>query len=75
MCLLKQDRKYGFGGKDRKNEKRNDSKSTNDLRDFNPRGGKFVRNEFKGRGAKKVKKANRPGKDTRQKARAARKSS
>ena len=69
-----QDRKYGHGGKDKKMAKKNDSKSVNDMREFNPRGGKFVRNEYKGRNKAKAKKSvNRPGKASRQKARSNRK--
>mmetsp|Transcript_18195 Transcript_18195/g.36646 ORF Transcript_18195/g.36646 Transcript_18195/m.36646 type:complete len:324 (+) Transcript_18195:114-1085(+) len=44
------DKKYGFGGADRKKAKLNDKKSLNDMKDFNPRGGKFVRREGGGRG-------------------------
>jgi hypothetical protein len=40
------------------------------MKEFNPRGGKFVRRERGGASARK--KPNRPGKDSRQKARASR---
>ena len=55
------DKKYGFGGKDRKRAKLNDSKSLNDFKSFNPKGGKQIR----GAAAKMNKK--RPGKDARNK--------
>jgi DNA polymerase sigma len=65
------DKKYGHGGKESKSKK-STSKSINDLSDYNPRGGKFVRREDhnfkKGKGSKGGK-GNRPGKSTRDKKR------
>jgi hypothetical protein len=58
---LNMDKKYGVGGRDKKRAKLNDKKSLNDLTEFNPRGGKFVRRPKAG--AKKV--PNRPGKAAR----------
>jgi len=63
------DSKYGFGGKDRKKSKQNDAKSLNDFSDFNPRGGKFIRNRTSTGGKGKKVKNYRPGKDARQKSR------
>ena len=61
------DKKYGHGGREKiKKMKVADRKSLNDMSDFNPRGGKFVRRE-KGKGKGKP---NRPGKDARAKRRA-----
>ncbi len=62
---LNMDKKYGVGGRDKKRAKLNDKKSLNDLSEFNPRGGKFVRRPKAG--AKKV--PNRPGKAARDKKR------
>jgi rRNA-processing protein EBP2 len=64
------DKKYGFGGRDKKRMKQNDNKSLNNFKEFNPRGGKFNRLERKGKkgGAGK----NRPGKDARQARRSSR---
>jgi rRNA-processing protein EBP2 len=62
------DKKYGFGGKDGKKSKMNDSKSLNDFTDFNPRGGKAVRSSVPRR-TKGGKGANRPGKAARAKSR------
>jgi len=68
------DKKYGHGGKESKSKK-SSSKSLNDLSDYNPRGGKFVRREDsfkgkgKGKGGKNGKGGNRPGKNTRDKKR------
>lgn len=45
---IKMDKKYGFGGKDKSKEKRNDKKSINDMSSFNARGGKFVRRNSTG---------------------------
>uniref|UniRef100_A0A7S3M572 Uncharacterized protein n=1 Tax=Spumella elongata TaxID=89044 RepID=A0A7S3M572_9STRA len=42
---INMDKKYGFGGAERKKAKLGDKKSLNDLSEFNPRGGKFVRRE------------------------------
>lgn len=69
------DKKYGFGGKDRKQMKLADKKSLNDMTEFNPRGGKFVRRGSSsggrggGRGGGGGGKQQRPGKDARQKRR------
>ena len=66
---LAYDKKYGHGGKESKSKK-STSKSINDLSDYNPRGGKFVRREdhnFKK--GKKGKGSSRPGKSTRDKKR------
>lgn len=69
------DKKYGFGGKDRKRAKLNDKKSLNDLSDFNPRGGKFVRRESsKSVGKKNNNKPKRLGKEARTKQRKSRSS-
>lgn len=62
---LNMDKKYGVGGRDKKRAKLNDKKSLNDLSEFNPRGGKFVRRPKAG--AKKA--PNRPGKAARDKKR------
>jgi len=62
---LNMDKKYGVGGRDKKRAKLNDKKSLNDLTEFNPRGGKFVRRPKAG--AKKA--PNRPGKAARDKKR------
>lgn len=77
------DKKYGFGAKERMRSKLNDKKSLNDLRDYSPRGGKFVRREGKGRGSSGGGKAGggakvggkRPGKAARAAARAGRSAS
>lgn len=66
------DKKYGYGGKGAKRAKINDQKSLNDTKDFNPRGGKFIRRTSSS--AKGKKGNNRPGKEARSKARTARKS-
>lgn len=67
---INMDKKYGFGGRDKKRMKQNDNKSLNSFKEFNPRGGKFNRLERKGKkgGAGK----NRPGKDARQARRSSR---
>lgn len=67
------DKKYGFGGRDKKFGKRNDNKSLNNFKEFNPRGGKFNRLERnkggkQGSGGKKGGSGagkHRPGKDAR----------
>jgi len=65
------DKKYGHGGKESKSKK-STSKSINDLSDYNPRGGKFVRREDHSsvkKGKKGGKGSSRPGKNTRDKKR------
>ena len=65
------DKKYGHGGKESKSKK-STSKSINDLSDYNPRGGKFVRREDHSsvkKGKKGAKGNSRPGKSTRDKKR------
>lgn len=74
VCVL-QDKKYGFGGRDKKRAKMNDSKSLNNFKEFNPRGGKFNRLQRGGKGGKGGKAGagkNRPGKDARKAKRAGR---
>jgi rRNA-processing protein EBP2 len=73
------DQKYGFGGRDKKRAKLNDKKSFNDMSEFNPRGGKFVRRGVRvpgkgGKGGKRGCAGNRPGKEARKMARAGRSS-
>lgn len=64
---INMDKKYGFGGKDRRKAKLNDSKSLNDMSSFNPKAGKDGKIRSK---AGKVKKAGqRPGKGRRDKMR------
>jgi len=72
------DKKYGFGGKERRKSKLNDAKSLNDMSTYNPKAGKGgrsfgvrggERSGSAGKGRAKKAGGNRPGKASRDKQR------